>query len=143
MLEVIVMSWFSWWQSWFRPVVVVPSRESLLEMHNAERLRPLEIHPQLVVAARRQAEWMASRGRLSHRGEGLSTPGDRMRDAGYSPREWGENVAYAASEAEVFRIWMRSRNHRRNIQNEDFRHVGFASAASRGGSRFWCAVYAC
>ena len=118
----------------------------LLALHNAARAEALESRLRLddrcVIAARLHAMYMAKEGRLTHRGEGGSTPGDRLRDAGYRWVLVGENIAFGySSPADVFSGWMGSPGHKRNILDGEYQDVGFGYA-DRGTTRYWCAVFA-
>jgi uncharacterized protein YkwD len=83
----------------------------------------------LTAAAQKHAEWMFQRSNMRH-----STSAE-LRALGYSP--WGENIAagYKLPET-VFKAWMGSRGHRRNIQNTGYKYVGFG----RSGN-YWCTIF--
>lgn len=106
----------------------------LLRLHNKERkkrgLRKLRRNKKLTRSAKGYAKDMdASGGPLSHTGLDGRTFADRIRDAGYKGKTTGENIAWGQTSAkQVFRGWMRSTGHRRNIRNRSFRDVGFGNS---------------
>jgi uncharacterized protein YkwD len=105
----------------------------LLEMHNQQRDRPLQLDPVLMKYAQSHAEWMAT---------------NRLRHSDLNPllksyRGVGENIAAGQrNEAGVFRDWMNSSGHRANILNPIYTKVGFGVAVDNRGERYWCAVFA-
>jgi uncharacterized protein YkwD len=116
---------------------------SLLEFHNQERLRygksKLSIDGNLTSAAQMHADWMSKNKTLSHKGENGSSIKDRV-GSGYIV--YGENIAYGQkSEKEVFRAWMNSSGHKKNILNSYFKRVGFGSHRSESGVLYWCVVF--
>ena len=105
-----------------------PDVKMLLDLHNTARaqrgLKPLVLDAGLAAGAQRNADWMRSRGRLSHAGPF---------------RGWSaENAAWGSSpltpEA-VMRLWLGSPGHRANIMGPCSR-VGFGKA---GG--YWAADF--
>ncbi len=117
----------------------------LVDAHNAERarrrLRPLVPNPLLDAAARGQAEDMARRHRMGHKGSDGSSPFDRISRQGYRFRSAGENVAYGFDEVEpVMGGWMRSPGHKRNILG-DYAEIGVGRAVDSGGSAYWSVTF--
>ena len=58
--------------------------------------QPLALNPYLTDAARLHSQWMIDTDTFSHTGANGSTPGDRMKAAGYpfiSPWSWSSNIA--------------------------------------------------
>jgi uncharacterized protein YkwD len=111
-------------------------RSEVLDRANAERaaagLPPLVLNPLLNDAAQRHAEDMLLRSYYSHSSPEGSTPGDRVRKSGYSPRLVGENIARGAlSVNEVMDNWMASREHRKNILHSGFSDLGVGVAVGR------------
>lgn len=131
------------------PVEVEPSEPSidpigakLLQIHNDNRKAPLASNRELTQAAQRHADWMAANRRMSHRGQGGSNPGTRIKAAGYDWSTYGENVAYGQSTPEdVMRVWLNSAGHRRNIKSGSFRDVGFGYSKVLGGRSYWCVTF--
>lgn len=132
---------FSWWSP--QTYVISPSYVvELLRLHNENRDSPLVIDVRLMSAAQKHADWMASRSSMSHRGEGFSSPGMRIKQAGYDWSAYGENVAYGqTSPASVMRVWLGSRGHRRNIKSTAYRHIGIGYSTSSKGVLYWCVTF--
>lgn len=112
----------------------------LRDLHNAQRNKPLQLHLALDQAAQDHATWMANNEMMSHTGVNGSSPFDRLKG-----KQWttsGENVAAGQrNPQEVTDAWMHSLGHRRNIQNENFKFVGFGIATSKSGTVYWCTVF--
>ena len=123
-------------------VVVQPSdaiADQLLSIHNENRSNPLAINSQLMKAAQDHADWMAINHRMSHTGDRRSSPGQRIKSAGYDWSTYGENVAYGQSTpAEVMRVWLHSPGHRRNIKSESYDEIGIGYATASNGRIYWC-----
>lgn len=104
-------------------------------LHNEARTKvganPLSLDGNLNQFADSHAQWMARTGLMIH---------SRMGFSGY--RRKAENIARGYStEDQVVAGWMRSRGHRRNIENPQLQAVGFGRAVGRNGQVFWCAVF--
>lgn len=128
------------------PIEKGPTAEAaeLLRLHN--RLRadlgagPLTRSAELDKAARVHAEWMAAVGKLSHTGEGGSTPWQRMKRAGYQSFGTGENIAMGhRSPSAVFQGWVDSPGHYANIVNRDSNQMG--AALAKGRRPYWVVVF--
>lgn len=118
--------------------------QQMVSIHNAHRgpTSPLGMNLALCGAAQKHAAWMARKQTMSHRGEGFSSPGMRIKQAGYEWKTYGENVAYGQTTPdEVMRVWMNSRGHRRNIKNSAFREIGIGRAVSANGHIYWCVTF--
>lgn len=101
--------------------------------------QPLAFNFLLIDAARFHSQWMLDRDIFSHTGIDGSSPGDRMKDAGYNFTggwTWSENISYWGTTGILnpnlavdknHEGLFKSSGHRRNILNEDFREVGFAT----------------
>ncbi len=108
----------------------------VVEAVNAYRVSqgkaPLEVHPALMLAAQRHADWMAANHTSSHLGEGGSMPDDRAAAAGYVgiAREnvAGGTVGYVTIEMSVERGWAQSQGHRLTML-ADAQHIGGGTAA--------------
>ncbi|WP_328996743.1 CAP domain-containing protein [Kribbella sp. NBC_01245] len=101
----------------------------VLDLVNAERrdegCRPLQLNDALVRAAGGHASDMANRKYFSHETPEGKTASRRMRDAGWSGRTYGENIAAGYPSAEsVVDAWMESDGHRANILNCSFTVTG-------------------
>ena len=119
---------------------VTELRASLLCLHNRARgrsgLGPLGEESVLHRVAQRHAAHMVSAGFMSHTTPAGTTLLERVRRVGYiEPGQGflvGENLGYglgeAAAPAAVFRMWMRSPEHRAEILGAEFRDVGIGAA---------------
>jgi uncharacterized protein YkwD len=122
------------------PDSVVPTalETYFLQLVNQSRaqagVKPLTFDGELVSAAGTHSEWMIARDVFSHTGINGSSPGDRIKTAGYGATAWGENIAYiggsgAASldEADARQLHtnlMNSPGHKANILSANFTEIG-------------------
>lgn len=82
---------------------------------------------QLEAAALTHATDMNANNYFSHTGLDGSSPGDRIRKAGYAWQAYGENIARGySSEESVMRGWILSEGHCKNIMSPGFREFGAA-----------------
>lgn len=103
---------------------------------------PLKWDNRLAKAASVHASDMAEENRLSHNGRDGSDPGERIRSAGYRWKAFGENIGEGYSTPEdIFRAWMKSEGHCKNIMNPLFKDVG-ASRIINGKKTYWVLVFA-
>ncbi len=80
---------------------------------------------QLEAAATAHAADMNQYNYFSHTGRDGSSPGDRIRDAGYDWFTYGENIAKGhPDEQAVVTAWINSEGHCKNIMNPSFREMG-------------------
>jgi len=115
--------------------------QKMVSLHNSNRepTSPLSLNSALCLAAQNHADWMARKQTMSHRGQEFSSPGLRIRQAGYEWKTYGENVAYGQTTPdEVMRVWLNSRGHRRNIKNSAFREIGIGYSVAVNGHIYWC-----
>ena len=120
----------------------------VVQLINSERaaqgLPPLTIDSRLVEAARRHSQDMATNNFFDHIGSDGSTPGQRIREAGYSYSRAGETIAGGySSPSSVVQGWMNSPPHRAILLG-DFVHVGVGyvfNPNSRYG-HYWTANFA-
>ena len=102
-----------------------------LELHNRARERrerkPLCVHPALQRAARAHSATMIKKDRFFH-----GSVGKRLKRHGYRWKIYGENIAWGSgrkgSPESVFKGWLKSRTHRKNILKRGFREVGIGTA---------------
>jgi uncharacterized protein YkwD len=104
----------------------------LLTLHNNARknhgLRPLCVSRALQKAARAHSEDMIRRDYFSHYTKGTNEDAcARIRRFGYRWSYCGENIGYNATPRRMFRSWMGSSGHRRNILDPKFRNVGIGA----------------
>lgn len=91
-------------------------------------------------AAAQQAGYMARASQMTHRTGWRKDFATRMRENGIEGAA-AENVAHGAMEPEkLFRMWMDSQGHRRNMLDPRFSHYGLASAADARGRKYWALV---
>ncbi len=112
----------------------------MLVLINQERtsrgLDPLRLELRLNDAAEDHSDWMLDTNTFNHTGVGGSSPGDRMRDAGFvfsGSWTWAENIAYQTPRGEpglsddvedLHRALMNSQGHRENILNPNVEVIG-------------------
>ena len=86
---------------------------------------------QLTTAADVHSKDMLQNNYFSHTGADGSSPGDRIRQAGYNWRAYGENIAKGyQDEQSVMTAWLQSEDHCKNIMGKDFTEMGVARAGS-------------
>ncbi|HEX2053337.1 MAG TPA: CAP domain-containing protein, partial [Actinomycetota bacterium] len=107
----------------------------ILEFHNLERaargIGLLSRDPRLDAHAQQLAEELAARGALEH------SPAV-ARTLGYAAG--GQNLVFRApalNASEAHYLWMVSPNHRKNLLNPGFTHVGVGMACSRASGRVY------
>jgi uncharacterized protein YkwD len=116
------------------------AEEVLGAIRKEHRLPPLAPDPLLEQAARQQAGYMASAGKMAHRTGWGKDFTSRMRANGIRGAA-AENVAYGQKTAkEVLAGWMTSKGHRRNMLDPEFGHFGLASAEDGQGRKYWALV---
>lgn len=102
--------------------------QQMLQLVNGERkkkgLRPLAADEQLKNVARSHSSDMLKRGYFSHMTPEGKDPFYRMKKAGITYRQAGENLAYASTLAKAHRGLMNSPSHRAAILNKSFGRVG-------------------
>jgi uncharacterized protein YkwD len=106
---------------------------------------PLSLSRALTAAAARHARDMAARqGGLDHRGSDGSLPAERVSQAGYRWRAYGENIAAGQSNADaVVAAWLDSPGHCGNIMGPQFTEMGIAFALASGDIPvYWAQVFA-
>lgn len=110
-------------------------RSSLLRLHNKERKKRnkprFRKHGALQRAATKYARVMKQNNHFSHTGLDGSSSDDRIRAEGFRGNATGENIAEGQRTVqEVFRAWMRSPGHRRNIRRGFFDRIGFGKSGT-------------
>jgi Ca2+-binding RTX toxin-like protein len=103
---------------------------------SADSKQPLASNQYLATAAQNHSQWMLDTDTFDHTGSGGSSPGDRMRAAGYvfgGGWGWGENISWrgttgtlnlTASVAAQHEGLFKSAGHRENMLNDDFKEAG-------------------
>jgi hypothetical protein len=116
---------------------------SLPEIRTENGLLPLANDSELTAAAAAHAASMAKSKTMSHTtvvGGSFPTRMKKVETRGAA----AENIAYGAfGTDELFRKWMNSPPHRRNMLNPTFTRYGLASAPAHDGKhRYWALVLA-
>jgi uncharacterized protein YkwD len=104
------------------------------------RARPLQWDSRLAGVARLHSEEMARVGFFGHEGMDGSQPSNRVTRAGIQWRSTGENIAKCRDVAEAEAIFMDEpkfrQNHRGNILNADYTHIGVGIARGPDGTLY-------
>lgn len=109
----------------------------LNDYRRAHGLADLEWHPRIAEASARFAAELASRDTLSHTGLDGSSPGDRLRAAGFDASNWAENVGMGHSSARaIVDAWAGSAGHDVNLR-ADMRYAGVGVGTDASGSPYW------
>lgn len=86
---------------------------------------------QLESAAYAHSTDMNQNNFFSHNAPNGTDAGVRITKAGYNWRTYGENIASGhKTEADVFKGWIESPDHCRNIMNKNFKEMGVARAGT-------------
>jgi len=86
---------------------------------------------QLASAADVHSKDMLQNNYFSHTGTDGTSPGDRIRQAGYNWSAYGENIAKGyPDEQSVIAAWLQSEDHCKNLMDKDFTEMGVARAGS-------------
>ena len=138
-----VVDWDAAWAALEEDVI------ELMNMHRAQgadcgsagtfgATHPLTIDSALHCAARNHSLDMNVRDFFSHTNPDGDGPGERIRQAGYSPLSWGENIARGQATPEnVVNAWMDSDGHCANIMRPSFTELGIGFYEGN----FWTAAY--
>jgi len=103
---------------------------------------PVAFDARLANAAQGHADDMRANNYFSHTGLNGSTPGDRITDAGYQWRTYGENIARGqTSEQEVFDAWTNSPGHHANNINPNFEDFALSKSGT-GNNTYWVLLLA-
>ncbi|MGK5685559.1 CAP domain-containing protein [Actinoplanes sp. URMC 104] len=127
------------------PSAPVQQRVLVLINQNRRRhgCRPFSLDRRLILAANRHAADMARRRYFAHRSPGGESAGERVSEAGYRWKRYGENIARGAdSPYEVVHGWMNSPSHRENILDCRLRQMGIGLAISRDRTPYWVQDFA-
>lgn len=128
------------------PVKLSKQEQAILDLINRARetegVTPLAAHAILMDLARGHSANMAKQGKLSHELDGKKAS-DRMKEAGYSPGDSGENIAAGPvlDARGAFDGWMKSPPHRANILNKQFRDFGIGLERATNGRMYYTAVF--
>ena len=120
--------------------------KTILNLINKERekagLSPLKADAKLNRVARTHSLNMAKQNTLAHELDGKG-PAERMKDAGYQLRTFGENCGWGSrTPAAAVQMWMNSEGHRENILTGEFVDTGIGIATGKGGQKYYTQVFA-
>lgn len=128
------------------PASELTPAEQLLALINAERqrrgLNPLIMNIILMQAAEAHSQDMIDRNFFSHTNPDGLGPGDRLTNAGYNWRTWGENIGagYLSAEA-MFNGWMDSGSHQDIMLNPNFTEIGIGYVTGGYYGHYWTADF--
>lgn len=89
----------------------------------------LSWNDQLEKAAYKHSNDMFRKNYFSHTGSDGTSSGQRISNAGYTWKFYGENIAQGyLTEKEVIEGWLKSPGHCTNIMNKNFKEMGVARA---------------
>lgn len=115
--------------------------DAIFTLVNQERakagLAPLVLDTIATRTAYDHALDMRMRGYFDHDTPEGMTPGQRLAGAGCMFRDWAENIAEGdPTPADVMLDWMNSPEHRANMMNSQFTHMGIGVCFS-GSTPYW------
>jgi uncharacterized protein YkwD len=126
-----------------------PVQQQILTLINGNRrqhgCRSVTLDRRLIVAANGHAADMARHDYFEHESRNGEGAGDRVTDAGYKWKHYGENMARGVDSAyEVVDGWMHSPEHRHNILDcsLDQMGVGIAIAGDQKNTIYWVQDFA-
>src|SRR3954471_16622811 len=124
-----------------------PVQQQVLALINQNRRRygcdSLSLDRRLIDAANEHAADMARRDYFAHESPNGDGPGDRVSDAGYNWRRYGENIARGVDSAyEVVDGWMHSPEHRHNILDCRLDQMGIGLAIAGDRTPYWVQDFA-
>ena len=124
-----------------------PVQQQVLALINQNRRRGgcdgLSLDRRLIDAANEHAADMARRDYFAHESPNGDGPGDRVSEAGYDWRRYGENIARGVDSAyEVVDGWMHSPEHRHNILDCRLDQMGIGLAIDRDHDVYWVQDFA-
>jgi uncharacterized protein YkwD len=124
-----------------------PVQQQVLALVNQNRRRggcdELTVDRRLIEAANEHAADMARRDYFAHESPNGDGAGDRVSDAGYRWKRYGENLARGVDSAyEVVDGWMHSPEHRDNIMDCRLRQMGVGLALSGDHTAYWVQDFA-
>jgi uncharacterized protein YkwD len=124
-----------------------PVQQQVLALVNQNRRRggceDLSLDRRLILAAYGHAVDMARRDYFAHESPDGDGAGDRVSEAGYRWRRYGENIARGQDSAyEVVDGWMHSPEHRENIMDCQLRQMGIGLAFAPDRTPYWVQDFA-
>ncbi|BCJ40212.1 hypothetical protein GCM10010168_30700 [Actinoplanes ianthinogenes] len=124
-----------------------PVQQQILALVNRYRersgCRPVTLDRRLIDAANRHAADMARRDYFEHASPNGDRAGDRVSEAGYDWRWYGENIARGQdSPWDAMDGWMNSPEHRENILDCKLDQMGVGLALDRDHTPYWVQDFA-
>ncbi|WP_010531365.1 CAP domain-containing protein [Lentibacillus jeotgali] len=115
----------------------------VISLTNRERSRqglsPLKVSKPLSGVARQKSEDMQEKNYFSHTSPTYGSPFNMMREFNVSFESAGENIARGQqSPQQVVDSWMNSTEHRENILDESFTHIGVGYTSDGG---YWSQMF--
>ncbi|GIF25877.1 uncharacterized protein YkwD [Actinoplanes tereljensis] len=122
-------------------------QQQILTLVNQNRRRggcdAVAVDRRLIEAANEHAADMARRDYFAHESPDGDSAGDRVSEAGYRWKRYGENIARGAdSPFEVVDGWMHSPAHRENIMDCRLHQMGAGLAVTRDRTTYWVQDFA-
>ncbi|MCZ7575498.1 MAG: CAP domain-containing protein [Ardenticatenaceae bacterium] len=121
-----------------------PQEQAIVTRINAERaardLPPLAVAPELIQAARRHSRDMAEHHLTGHIGSDGSTPGQRIREAGYNWSTENEIIGWGFADPEAMVAWwMNDKLHREIVLSTAYKDlgVGYVTEPSSDWIHYW------
>lgn len=121
----------------FAPVNIIVSRainvEPVIDLSNQARGQydraPLTPNTLLMTAAQQKAEDMVAKRYFAHFSPENKSPWDFFKEAGYSYKVAGENLAITnEDEAAVIKGWLNSPTHKENLLSSQYKDIGIGVA---------------
>ena len=126
-----------------------PTQQQILALINGNRrahgCEGVTLDRRLIEAANGHAADMARHDYFAHESRNGDGAGDRVTEAGYNWRHYGENIARGVDSAyEVVNGWMHSPEHRHNILDCTLHQMGVGVAIAGDGKRtiYWVQDFA-
>lgn len=131
LLTAALVSLMSWpvWAGPSETISVVRVADATNAARVGNRLGSLALDPLLCRAAQAKAEDMAARGYFGHKTPDGLMPWDFIAAAGYRYQAAAENLAVGfQTEEALLTAWLRSPDHRHNLLNRSYTHLGIGVA---------------
>ena len=118
----------------------------ILKGVNIEReknnLKPLKIDNHLNKIAIVKAKDMAREKKMSHTSKKFGVTFNLIKKEGISYTKAAENIASGHKTPEfVTERWLKSKGHRKNILERDYRFIGIGKATDNNGKIYWVQIF--
>ena len=112
------------------PIVPISNQQIMLDLHNSVRQNKLQFDDNLNISAQKWANRMEYTDTLIH-----SSMSQLLNHSQFY--SVGENIAFGdITPEQIFKMWMRSSGHKKNITNENFTHIGIGKSGD-----YWCVQF--